>query len=73
MLGDSLSLTKVKPQLLQREVCPDTQLSGLVSACRASLEGAAPEDSSHFPDNGKISEEEEILSQGHRTGKSLGK
>lgn len=28
MLGDSLSLTKVKPQLLQREVCPDTQLSG---------------------------------------------
>lgn len=64
MLGYSLPLTmaKMKPQMLQK-VCPDdkTLQTGFLPTEQA-LRGAAPEDISHFPDSGDISEEG-ILSQ----------
>lgn len=55
MLGYSLSLTmaRMKPQMLQ-EVQPKRKLSKLVFAYRASLEGATPEDRSHFSDSGNL-------------------
>lgn len=77
MLGYSLSLTmvKVKPQLLQKEVRPDDKNSpNWFLPPEQALREATPEDISHFPDSGgKTSLKEESYLPGHETRKSLGK
>ena len=74
MSGNSLSLTMagMKPQMLQKEVPPDGKTLQTGFCLQSEPCGATPEDVSHFPDSGKISEEG-ILSQSHRAGKHLGK
>lgn len=64
----------MKPQMLQKEARVQTiKLSKLVFASRASLEGATPKDTSHFPDLGGNICKGGILSPSHGTRKSLGK
>lgn len=68
-------MARMKPQMLQREVRPDNKTLQTGFSYRASLEGATPEDVSHFPDSGEkksLKEESYLIVMGLERALEIG-